>query len=34
VLGAWTVVSTIVFGELKASDGASVSAHKESVPAG
>jgi EmrB/QacA subfamily drug resistance transporter len=33
-LGAWTVVSTIVFGELKASDGAAVSAHKEGVPAG
>ena len=34
VLGAWTVVSTIVFGELKASDGAAVSAHKEGVAAG
>jgi hypothetical protein len=33
-LGAWTVVSTIVFGELKASDGDSVSAHKEGVAAG
>jgi hypothetical protein len=33
-LGAWTVLSTIVFGELKASDGAAVSAHKEGVPAG
>jgi fucose permease len=33
-LGAWTVISTIVFGELKASDGAAVSAHKEGVPAG
>ena len=34
VLGAWTIVSTIVFGELKASDGEAVSAHKEGVPAG
>ncbi len=33
-LGAWTVVSTIVFSELKASDGAAVSAHKEGVAAG
>jgi EmrB/QacA subfamily drug resistance transporter len=33
-LGAWTVVSTIVFGELRASDGATLSAHKEGVPAG
>jgi EmrB/QacA subfamily drug resistance transporter len=33
-LGAWTVVSTIVFSGLKASDGAAVSAHKEGVPAG
>ena len=33
-LGAWTVVSTIVFSELKASDGAAVSAHKEGVTAG
>jgi len=33
-LGAWTVVSTIVFVALKASDGASVSAHKEGAPAG
>ncbi len=34
VLGAWTIVSTIVFSELTASDGAAVSAHKEGVPAG
>ncbi len=34
VLGGWTIVSTIVFGELKASDGEAVSAHKEGVPAG
>ena len=33
-LGAWTVVSTIVFIALKASDGAAVSAHKEGAPAG
>jgi len=33
-LGAWTVVSTIVFGELKASDGEAVSAHKEGATAG
>jgi EmrB/QacA subfamily drug resistance transporter len=33
-LGAWTVVSTLVFGELKAGDGAAVSAHKEGVTAG
>jgi EmrB/QacA subfamily drug resistance transporter len=33
-LGAWTVISTIVFGELKASDGAALSAHKQGVPAG
>src|ERR1700733_10231566 len=33
-LAAWTVVSTIVFSELKASDGAAVSAHKEGAPAG
>ena len=33
-LGAWTVVSTLVFAELKVSDGAAVSAHKDGVPAG
>ena len=33
-LGAWTVVSTLVFGELKSSDGNAVSAHKEGVTAG
>jgi EmrB/QacA subfamily drug resistance transporter len=33
-LGAWTVVSTLVFGELKAGDGAAVSAHKEGAAAG
>jgi EmrB/QacA subfamily drug resistance transporter len=34
VLGAWTIISTVVFSELKAGDGAAVSAHKEGVPAG
>jgi EmrB/QacA subfamily drug resistance transporter len=33
-LGAWTVVSTLVFGELKTGDGAAVSAHKEGATAG
>jgi EmrB/QacA subfamily drug resistance transporter len=33
-LGAWTVLSTMVFGEMKSNDGAAVSAHKEGVPAG
>jgi hypothetical protein len=33
-LGAWTIVSTIVFSGLKASDGDAVSAHKEGVAAG
>ena len=33
-LGAWTVVSTIVFAGLKAGDGAALSARKEGVPAG
>jgi EmrB/QacA subfamily drug resistance transporter len=33
-LGAWTIISTVVFSELKASDGDAVSAHKEGVPAG
>jgi hypothetical protein len=34
VLGAITIVSTIVFGELRPADGASVSRHKAEVPAG
>ena len=34
MLGAWTIVSTIVFGELKPNDGDAVSAHKAGVPAG
>jgi hypothetical protein len=34
VLAAWTIVSTIVFGELRFNDGAAVSAHKAGVPAG
>jgi MFS family permease len=34
VLGAWTIVSTIVFSELKAEDGDAVSAHKAGVAAG
>jgi hypothetical protein len=33
-LAAWTIVSTIVFGELRSSDGEAVSAHKAGVPAG
>jgi len=33
-LGAWTIVSTIVFSELRISDGEAVSAHKDGVPAG
>ena len=33
-LGAWTIVSTVVFSELKATDGDAVSAHKADVPAG
>jgi EmrB/QacA subfamily drug resistance transporter len=33
-LGAWTIVSTIVFSELKPHDGDAVSAHKAGVPAG
>jgi len=33
-LGAWTIASTIVFGELKSSDGAAVSAHKAGAAAG
>jgi glycine/D-amino acid oxidase-like deaminating enzyme len=34
MLGAWTILSTIVFGGLKAGDGAAVSAHKAELPAG
>ena len=34
VLGAWTIVSTMIFGALRSGDGASVSAHKASAPAG
>jgi EmrB/QacA subfamily drug resistance transporter len=33
-LGAWTIVSTLVFGELRSSDGAEVSSHKAGVQAG
>jgi EmrB/QacA subfamily drug resistance transporter len=33
-LAAWTIVSTIVFGELRSNDGAAVSAHKAGLPAG
>jgi MFS family permease len=33
-LGAWTIMSTVVFGELRANDGAAVSAHKAEIPAG
>jgi EmrB/QacA subfamily drug resistance transporter len=33
-LGAWTIVSTVVFSELKPNDGDAVSAHKAGVPAG
>jgi MFS family permease len=34
VLGAWTIVSTFVFSELKANDGEAISAHKAEIPAG
>jgi EmrB/QacA subfamily drug resistance transporter len=34
VLGAWTIVSTLVFSELKADDGDAVSAHRAGVAAG
>jgi EmrB/QacA subfamily drug resistance transporter len=34
VLGAWTILSTLVFSELKADDGDAVSAHKAGVAAG
>jgi hypothetical protein len=33
VLGALTIVATIVFSELRPSDGAAVSSHKAEVPA-
>jgi len=33
-LAAWTIVSTIVFGELRSNDGEAVSAHKAGLPAG
>jgi EmrB/QacA subfamily drug resistance transporter len=33
-LAAWTIVSTFVFGGLRASDGDAVSAHKAGLPAG
>jgi EmrB/QacA subfamily drug resistance transporter len=33
-LGAWTILSTVVFIELRPSDGDAVSAHKEGLPAG
>jgi hypothetical protein len=33
-LGAWTILSTVVFSELKANDGDAVSAHKAGVPTG
>ncbi|MGO9715598.1 MAG: DHA2 family efflux MFS transporter permease subunit [Steroidobacteraceae bacterium] len=34
LLGAWTVVSTLVFYELKPGDGEAVSSHKADLPAG
>jgi hypothetical protein len=34
ILGALTIVTTVLFGYLKASDGESVSNHKSEVPAG
>jgi EmrB/QacA subfamily drug resistance transporter len=33
-LGAWTILSTVVFGELKSSDGEAMSEHKAGLPAG
>jgi EmrB/QacA subfamily drug resistance transporter len=33
-LAAWTIVSTIVFSELRSNDGEAVSAHKAGLPAG
>jgi hypothetical protein len=34
VLGALTIVSTLVFGELKSGDGDAVSRHKAEIPSG
>jgi hypothetical protein len=34
VLGALTIVSTLVFGELKSGDGDAVSRHKRELPSG
>jgi EmrB/QacA subfamily drug resistance transporter len=34
LLGAWTILSTIVFSELRSNDGEAVSAHKAELPAG
>ena len=34
VLGAWTVLSTIVFSELRSNDGEAISSHKAEIPAG
>jgi EmrB/QacA subfamily drug resistance transporter len=34
LLGAWTIVSTIIFNELRSNDGEAVSAHKAEIPAG
>jgi hypothetical protein len=34
MLGAWTILSTVVFSELKPNDGDAVSAHKAGVAAG
>ena len=34
LLGAWTIVSTLVFYELKPGDGEAVSSHKADLPAG
>jgi hypothetical protein len=33
-LAAWTIISTIVFSELRSHDGEAVSAHKAGLPAG
>jgi EmrB/QacA subfamily drug resistance transporter len=34
MLGVWTIISTVVFSELKPDDGDAVSAHKAGIPAG
>jgi EmrB/QacA subfamily drug resistance transporter len=34
LLGAWTILSTIVFSELRSNDGDALSAHKAEIPAG